>query len=371
MDEFEKLEKDKTIRRSQVREQSSSLNQVEFKNGHAQSILPLVSIVIPSLNAADILPTCIESLLNQSYRNVEIILVDNGSTDGSSDLVHEKYPSVKVFRSEENLGYSGGCNLGASIGKGKYLLFCDNDISVNPESISELVKEFEQCPQIGIAQSKMLLASDPTIIESMGGYFTGTGILYQEERDLPNGPDKDVKHEIFGAKGAFMMIPRELYFEIGGFDDEYVAYFEDTDISWRAWLAGLKVIVVPSSVVIHGRSVTTKRLASDFVLYHSSKNRICTLIKYLGVKDIIRVLPVHLLLTIIGILISLLTFKLINAIALCKAILWNVRNLDKSLQQRRAANLLKKDSAIHPLPRLRRRMPVSYLISSGKNLIGI
>lgn len=331
---------------------------------------PRVSVVIPSLNAIDVLPSCLESLLAQSHPSLEIVVVDNGSIDGSAGLVAERFPTVKLLRGHDNLGYSAGCHWGASVAQGKYLLFCDNDIRATPKAVSTLVDSMESDPSIGIAQSKMLLTSNPTRIESMGGFFTSTGILYQEERDTLDVRDTGGPQEVFGAKGAFMMIRRSLYQSLGGFDRDFVAQFEDTDLCWRSWLSGHRVVVVPESVVYHGRSTTTQRMPSQFVLFHASKNRICTLLKNLEVRDMLVVLPTHVALTLAGMLFMLLTFRFSSAVALAKAGAWNIRNLSSTLAKRRDAMALKRDDVVHPLPHLRKGMPLKYLVSSARTVIG-
>lgn len=329
-----------------------------------------VSVVIPSLNAIDLLPVCLESLLAQNHRSLEVLVVDNGSTDGSARLVAERFPSVKLLRGNHNLGYSAGCHWGASVARGRYLLFCDNDIQATPNAVSRLVQAMESDPSIGVAQGKMLLTSNPDRIESMGGFFTSTGILYQEERDTLDVHDTSGPQEVFGAKGAFMMIRRSLYQSLGGFDTDFVAQFEDTDLCWRSWLSGHRVVVVPESIVYHGRSTTTQRMPSEFVVYHASKNRICTLLKNLDARDMFVVLPIHVALTLAGMLFLLLTFRFSSALALAKAATWNIRNLSSTLAKRRDAMALKPDDIVHPLPHLRKGMPLKYLVSSARTVIG-
>ena len=331
---------------------------------------PLVSVIIPCLNVRDELPDCLNSLEGQTYSNLEIVVVDNGSTDGTGQYVSKHYPSAKLLRSERNLGYSGGCHYGAIVSDGEFLLFCDSDIKAKPNAVNELISAMEADGRIGVAQSKMLLARDPSRIESMGGYFTSTGILYQEDRDRLDQGFDGAPREVFGAKGAFLAIRRDVYFELGGFDVDYIAQYEDTDVCWRAWLAGQRVVVVPKSVVLHGRSITTKRLPSEFVLFHASKNRICTLIKLMPASGLYQVLPLHLLLTLGGALFLLTRFRFSDAGSLLRAIGWNLRQLPHTLGKRRKALGGVPHDSRTPLPHLRRRMPIRYLLSSGSSMLG-
>jgi len=333
-------------------------------------VQPLVSVIIPCLNVRAELPDCLKSLEDQTYTNLEIVVVDNGSTDSTAEYVAKYWQSAKLLHSERNLGYAGGCHYGATASGGEFLLFCDSDIEAKPNAVTELIHAMGSDLRIGIAQSKMLLARDPSRIESMGGYFTSTGILYQEGRDSLDQGFEGPPREVFGAKGAFMVIRRDLYFDLGGFDVEYIAQYEDTDLCWRAWLAGHRVVVVPKSAVLHGRSITTKRLASEFVLFHASKNRICTLIKNLSPGELFQVLPLHLLITLGGICFLSIRFRFSDAFSLLRAIGWNIRQLPHTLRKRKKAwGEVHPDAQNRP-PHLRRRMPIGYLLSSGRALLG-
>ena len=360
-----------TESRNSISHEATHATELNRMDDPSIILRPLVSVVIPSMNALHVLRRCLKSLNRQDYQNIEIIVVDNASTDGTTEQVGKEFPDVRILRSEENLGYSGGCEMGVSASRGTYIVFCDSDTRVTTRSIVELVKVLGEAPTAGIAQSKMLLGSDPSRIESMGGFFTSTGILYQEERDSLDIPANVDPHEIFGAKGAFMMLRRDLYFELGGFDTDFVVDFEDTDLCWRAWQAGYRVLVVPRSVVYHDGSITKNQHFNSFFIYHASKNRICTLIKNLDPRDMIRVLPLHLLITFAGMLLLLFTMRFSGAYALVRALHWNATHLGSTLEKRKRLRANPSGAAANPMPHLRKEMPLSYLVSSGRAFLKI
>ena len=132
-----------------------------------------------------------------------------------------------------------------------------------------------------------------------------------------------------------MLIRHSLFKRIGGFDEDFFAYFEETDLAWRVWLAGYRVVFVPQSVIYHKVGATAQNLAFSFIQYHSYKNRICSLIKNLELKNLFLLLPFHLFLCFALILISLFCFRIKRAGARLRAIGWNIRHSGKTLEKRR------------------------------------
>lgn len=324
-----------------------------------------VSIVITSLNGRFLLPACLASLQRQTYASVETILVDNGSTDGSGDYVKRNYPWVRVIRAEKNLGFAGGCNLGAASAIGNKLLFLSNDTVVTPDFLDELAGAMNEDPATGVVQSKMFFMHNTMLIDSIGAFFTRTGILFNPLRGQVDTYKEESPSEIFAAQGACMMIRADLFEEIGGFDDDYVVYFDDTDLCWRSWLAGYKVKVVPQSHIYHKGGGTTSDDASGEVVFHSFKNRLCSLLKNLALKDMVTIIPVHLAICVVGSGLFFSRKKPKSGLAILRAIIWNLVNLRRTSRKRRDVG----DNSVVPrvelFPRLERRMPLSHLIHQG------
>lgn len=296
---------------------------------------PLVTIIITTHNGVDFLPECLRSVLSQHFTNFEVLFVDNASTDGSADFVEANYPEVKVLRSEANLGYGGGNNLGAGVARGDFLVFLNHDTYVAENFLGELVAAMHRDASVGIAQSKILMASDPKIIETVGAFLTRTGVWVHPHRGESDDGNAQPPARILGACGTCMVIRSQVFRQLGGFDPDFVVYYDDADLSWRARMLGHEVVCVPSSVIYHWGSGTTRRFPSVFTVYHSFKNRLCSLIKLLGPWDLLTVLPVHLAFCLAAAGAYLVSLKPANALAVLKALSWNVGRISKTLRERR------------------------------------
>ena len=326
---------------------------------------PKVSVVIPSLNGRELLPACLDSLRQQRYPELETILVDNGSIDGSGDYVKRNYPWVRVVRTDQNLGFAGGCNFGATHASGKYLLFLSNDTLVTPDFLEPMVAVLEEDPATGIVQSKMLSMDRPDRVDSIGAFFTRTGILFNPRRGELDMASGDSACEIFSAQGACMVVRAELFLELEGFDDDFVIYFDDTDLCWRSWLAGYRVKLAPRSLVFHKGGATTSSEVSSVVVYHTFKNRLCSLIKNLSLRDLIQVVPVHLIICGIGSLVFLARLKPKSSSAILRAIGWNLVKLPRTLLKRQRIAALATVDRKELFPRLAHRMPLGHLVKQG------
>lgn len=293
-----------------------------------------VSIVIASHEGMEYLPGCLESVFAQTYSSFEVIFVDSASTDGSLDYVMAEYPMVKVIRSEENLGFGKGNNLGAAAARGRYILFLNPDTIVTKDFLTALVQELEENPGVGAAQSKIMQASNHGIVDSAGAYLTWTGIWVHLKRGEPDESIGNDSVEVLGACGTCLLVRRDLFEKMAGFDPDFFVYFDDADFSWRVWLRGFGVVMVPRSVIYHWGGGTTKRLPSVFTVFHSFKNRVCSLLKLLSATDLITILPVHLSLCVAGAITYFIKLKPSNGLAILRALAWNLVNLRRTLQKR-------------------------------------
>jgi len=322
-------------------------------------------VVITSLNGKYILPSCLDSLRQQTCSGAETILMDNGSTDGSAEYVKRNYPWVRVIRTEQDLGFSGGCNLRAAHATGKYLLFLSNDTVVTPEFLDKLAAEMEKHPQTGVAQSKMLSLDHPSHVDSIGAYFTRTGILFNPQRGDVDKSSPDSAYEVFSAQGACMMVRAGLFKELGGFDEDFVIYFDDTDLCWRSWLAGYKVKLAPHWLIYHKGGETTSSEIPSVVVYHTFNNRLCSLLKNLALRDMWGIIPLHLIICFIGCLLFFARLKPKNDLAILRAIGWNLVKLPRTMSRRRelAGKAVIRRGDL--FPRLERQMPLGHLVRHG------
>ncbi len=298
----------------------------------------LVSIIIINWNGKDLLRICLTSLFRQDYKNIEVILVDNASTDGSVEWVEQKYPQVKIIINKENLGFAQANNIGYKKAKGEYVLFLNNDTKVTTNFIVELWKVLRKNKQIGGVQSKILFMDDPKRLDGAGSFLTNTGFLFHYGIYQINSPKYDQEMEIFSPKGACMCFKKEVLerIKVDGdiFDKRFFAYFEETDLAHRVWVSGYKIIFVPSSIIYHKYGATSQRLPKPFVEYNSYKNRICSYIKNLGIGQLLKILPIHLFICQTLSLIFLFRNKPAVFWAIQKAIWWNLMNIAQTLKYR-------------------------------------
>jgi len=226
----------------------------------------LASVVIPNWNGEKYLPSCLDSLRRQTLSPLEIIVVDNGSTDGSLALLVRDYPEVQVVALEENRGYAGGVNAGFCAATGAVLVAFNNDAEADPCWIKELVAALERHPEAGMATSRVRLFDRRDHLHTAGDFYGLDGIPGNRGVWQPDGPAYDEEVWVFGAAGVAAAYRRSMLDEIGLLDESFGSYLEDIDLSWRAQLAGYRCIYAPRAVVYHMVSATGGGpLASFFV----------------------------------------------------------------------------------------------------------
>ena len=226
---------------------------------------PKVSVIIVNYNGKKFLEKCLESLCKVNYENFEIIVVDNNSTDGSVELVTKNYPSIILLKLNSNKGFAEPNNIGAKIANGKYLLFLNNDTIVTPNFISEMVQVIENDKKIAICQS-LLLKPDESV-DSSGDFIDPLGVVYNSTKKT------DEIREISSARGASMLIRKNIFDILEGFDEKFYVSFEDVDLGWRTWMIGYKVILTPKSVVYHVGGQTIKSKKPE-IAFHGFKNQL-------------------------------------------------------------------------------------------------
>jgi len=193
----------------------------------------------------------LSALLAQTYSPYEIILVDNGSHDGSVDFVRARFPEVRIVENSENLGFAAGNNVAIRVARGDYIVTLNNDTRAEPEWLEELVRVVETDPQIGMCASKMLFYHHAGILNSTGISLDVAGIAWDRrggERD--NGQEHEPV-EIFGPCAGAALYRREMLDEVGLFDEDFFAYHEDVDLAWRARSRGWRCMYSPRAVVHH------------------------------------------------------------------------------------------------------------------------
>ncbi len=227
---------------------------------------PRVSVIIPTYNGLALLRPCLDALRRQTYRDFEVLVVDNASSDGTVEMLRRDYPEVRVLALGTNGGYTVGCNAGMRAARGDLLVMLNNDTEAETNWLSALVDALERHPEAGSAASRMMIYGDRTKIHSAGDLYRVNGIPDSRGVWQPYGPPFDQECLVFGACGGAAMYRRAMIEEIGGFEERFFMYCEDVDLNWRAQLAGWKCIYVPEAVIYHHLSATGGgKLASYYV----------------------------------------------------------------------------------------------------------
>ena len=238
--------------------------------------LPLASIVIPNWNGIHHLPVCLEALRAQTYSHLEVLLVDNGSTDGSQSLVEAQYPEVRLLALDRNLGLTGGNNVGFRAARGDILVSLNNDTEADPRFVEALVAALVEHPQAGMAASKMLLFDRRDVLHSAGDGYGLDGIPFNRGVWQQDEGQFDKAGWIFGGCGGAVAYRRAMLDEVGLFDESFFMYCEDVDLNWRSQLAGWKCWYTPLAIVYHKLSATG---GGPIASFHTGRNTLWVVAK--------------------------------------------------------------------------------------------
>lgn len=294
---------------------------------------PIVSIIISNYKDIENLRRCLESIKeNASLEDVEVIVVDYGTTN-LENFIRRYFPFVKLIQLKRDIGVPAQRNIGALISKGAYLFFLDNDTYIYRGCIENLVKALKNDPTIAVTQPKTLILSNPHYINTIGGFLNIIG-----EPSLRGYLERDVGqynhiNEVFYAQNSGFIIRRDVFMKIGMYDSSYYFYFDETDLCFRVWLYGYRVIYVPSAVILH--RVGSIRKVNPVKLFYYERNKIITIIKNLETAHILVYVPLAVAYSLILRALSAVkrkNFKIV--VSTIKGYLWILMNL---------SNIIKKD----------------------------
>jgi len=243
----------------------------------------LLSVVVVNWNSRADLEACLHSLRAQTHGELEVVVVDNASTDGSVELVREQFPEVALLQQSDNLGFAEGCNIGIRATRGPWVAMLNNDAVAEPGWAEALVRAADEVGErAGMLQSLMLFQHDPNSVNSTGIELTrtGGGRDRSEHAARPVGLSRE---EIFcptaGAAAYRRTMLEATMLPVGYFDREHFCYYEDMDLGWRCRLAGWSAYFVPGSVVRHRYHGSTSRRGENWIFVTSRTNRLRTLLK--------------------------------------------------------------------------------------------
>jgi GT2 family glycosyltransferase len=246
------------------------------------------SIVIVSYNAKRKLMACLASVLGSLPDDCELIVVDNASSEGNADQIATSFPETVLIRSDTNLGFAGGCNLGVRHARSKYLVFLNPDTLVERGWIESLIAPLEGDDHVGLVTPKILLLAAPDRLNTCGCDIHLSGLTLCRGMGLPRDSYPKID-EVGAVSGAAFAISRELFDKLGGFDEDMFLYMEDIDLSWRARLAGYPSLYTPECTVMHDYELRVTR----FKLFWQERNRYLMLLKSLKWPTLAMLLPAY------------------------------------------------------------------------------
>ena len=239
---------------------------------------PLVSIIILNYNAGELLLNCVDSLKKSTYTNLEILIVDNISSDNSQKKCKEKFPDIKLIQNNENLGYCGGNNVGINEANGKFIVILNPDTIIEPNCIDELILAYNKFGN-ALYQPKILSLNEKDIIQSTGNMLHVFGFGFARDKGNKVTNKEESIEKIGYASGTCLFTSREVFDKIGLLDEFLFLYHDDLDLGWRAAQIGINSYYVPKSKIFHVESYSLKWSSKKF--YWLERNRkYCLLTHY-------------------------------------------------------------------------------------------
>lgn len=310
------------------------------------------SIVVTNYNGMRWIEGCLDSIAAQTVSGcLETIFVDDCSNDGSVDLVKHRYQWARVFVNKENLGYCKSNNIGASHAMGRYILLLNNDTKLSENCLETLICYAEQNPDIGLLVSRQL-AYDDGRSEDIGGKVDIFGNNGSENLS------EEVK-EVFTGLGACLFVRKNIWDDLGGFDEDYHAFAEDLDFFWRAHLFGYRVVAIPEASYFHvgggsiqgGKKKGGRMEVSVKRRYFSERNKLTTMLKNYSSATLCWVIPLYIFSSLAEMLLVLVVYRSLDIV---KEIYWdalqyNIKNLDSILKKRRVVQIKRRVSDIRIL----------------------
>ena len=327
-----------------------------------------ISIIIVNWNGKKWLEKCFTSLSQQTYKNFEIIFVDNNSHDDSVAYIKKHFPKTKIILNKDNRGFAGGNNDGLKTASGEYILLLNNDTWSPKDFLEKFIQAFDEIPNAGCVQSKMVLLADPRKTDLVGSYWTDSSFLYyygyQKDVDIKKF---NTSMPFFTNKGASVMIPRKVIDELGLFDDDFWCYYEETDFCHKVWLAGYECWYYPKAVVHHAGGGTAIQFDNSLIQFHNFKNKLLSILKNFSGSSLVTIIPTYVVLNIGISFIWLGQGKTKHFAALYRSIWWNIQHLSQTLEKRKKVQALRKvsDSEINKKVKVNPRLSYYYYLLKG------
>ncbi|MBI5825774.1 MAG: glycosyltransferase family 2 protein [Chloroflexi bacterium] len=305
--------------------------------------MPLISIIVLCWNSAAHLPQCLNTLTSQSYKDFEVIVIDNNSLDGSIENLVQLWPALnlKLERLNENKGFATANNIGVKFARGKWIALLNADAFPEPEWLEKLLRAAERNPEYSAFSSRQIQNNAPHLLDGAGDAYHISGLAWRNGYKLSAKEYGLEGREVFSPCAAAALYSREEFLKVGGFDEDYFSYFEDVDLGFRLRLGGAKCLYVPEAIVSHVGSASTGQ-RSDFSVYYGYRNLIWTFVKNMPFPWLWLFLPLH--------IITILFFSIYLTVrgqgrAIWRAIFDALRGLPKMMRKRKA---IQKNIKIKP-----------------------
>ena len=257
---------------------------------------PQISVVVVVYESGPTLAECLAALRAQTFSDFEILLVDNASSDRVAQAAAMADPAIRLIENAENLGFAAAVNQGARAARGRWLVLLNPDAYAEPDWLARLAAAAEANPEVHCFTSRQLMAEDPSKLDGLGDVMALAGYPFRGGYTHPN-PGHLEPGWVFSACGGAMMVGRELFLRVGGFDERLFCYCEDVDLGYRLRLIGEPTLLVPDAVVRHVGSASTGGRRSDFAVFHGTRNRFWVFVKDTPAVLFWLTLPLHILAT--------------------------------------------------------------------------
>ncbi|GAB4371905.1 MAG: glycosyltransferase family 2 protein [Calditrichia bacterium] len=308
----------------------------------------LVSIITVNWNGLEYLKRLFASLQNISYKPVEIILVDNASSDESVHFTRENYPAVKIIRNKQNYMYARGNNEGIREASGEIVCLINNDVEVDPGFIEPVIEVFRNDPTVAACQSKILDLNQPDQFEyagAAGGFIDHFGYPFMRGRvfftlEKDHGQyDSDIN--LFWGSGACLFLRKSALDEVGLLDESFILHQEEIDLCWRLRLQNWNIRFVSRSKVWH-KGGGTLSAENPRKVYWNYRNNIFLLVKNLSIVNLIKILTARLFLDSAAFLGELVKGKIRSSLSIIKGYVWVLMHLKLILQKRKSIQSTRK-----------------------------
>lgn len=300
---------------------------------------PEVAVIVLNYNGINLIDESLGSMLKQNFKDMQLYMADDASTDNSIDYVSKKYPSVKIIKGLTNRGTAGVSNFAVSQINEPYVVLASNDMFFNKNCIKELYQTITKTKKVGICTSVLLkhdrFPDGLYHVDNAGFDVDIFGFINPKYRDQPKKNLPKKSFETFATCGGCFIIKRDIYQKIGGFDNSFWSLSDDVDLCWRTRLLGYKIYTNPNSFLLHHMSATLKKEKQGRTRYLSERNNLTMLLKNYSFLSLLFIIPLYLIIELIEICFHLVTNKTYLAKSVIMAIIDNIKKIKDTLNKRK------------------------------------